>query len=211
MQIHPSSTIKNLGVNFDSTMSMAPHIRSVCKSINFTLWNMSRVRKFIDRDSCSHAMQALVLSKLDYANSMLAGCTIGDVNRLQKLQNKAARIIFQVPRLMSATPLLNTLHWLPVRDRVIFKVLMYVFKIINGTAPTYLNQFISIHVSPREGLRSAHDTLRLDVPVTRLKIADGTFSSFGSRNWNSLPLSIRSSSSITVFKKQLKTHMFVKL
>ncbi len=209
VEIHPSSTIKNLGVTFDSTMSMAPHVTSMRKSINFTLWNMSRVRKFIDRDSCCHAMRALVLSKLDYANSLLAGCTTGDVNRLQKLQNKAARIIFQVPRLVSATPLLNTLHWLPVKDRIIFKALLYVFKVTNRVAPAYLNQFISIHIAPREGLRSAHDTLRLDVPAMRLKIADGTFSSFGPRHWNNLPLAIRNSASINIFKKQLKTHMFV--
>ena len=174
-EIHPSQTIKNLGVTFDSTMSMAPHITAVCKSVNFMLWNMSRVRKFIDRDSCCHAMRALVLSRLDYANSMLSGCTIGDVNRLQKLQNKGARIIFQVPRLVSATPLLYSLHWLPVKERIMFKTLLYVFKVVNGLAPVYLNEFISTYTVPRPGLRSAQDNLRLEVPATRLKIADGTF------------------------------------
>ena len=129
--IHPSSTIKNLGVTFDSTMSMTPHITATRKSINFTLWNMSRIRKFIDRDSCSHAMRALVLSRLDYANSLLAGCSTGDIKRLETLQNKAARIIFRVPRLESATPLLNTLHWLPVKKRIIFKALLYVYKVLN--------------------------------------------------------------------------------
>jgi hypothetical protein len=210
-EIHPSPKIRNLGVIFDSTMSMAPHVTSMHKSINFTLWNISRVRKFIDRDSCSHAMRALVLSKLDYANSLLAGCNIGDINRLQKLQNKATRIIFHVPCLVSATPLLNTLHWLPVKNRIIFKALLYVFKVINGVAPAYLHQLISIHVAPREGLRSSRDTLRLNVPVMRLKIADGTFSSFGPKHWNSLPLGIRNSSNTIIFKKQLKTYMFVNL
>ena len=210
-EIQPSSTIKNLGVTFDSTMSMTPHIRAMCKSINFTLWNMSRVRKFIDRDSCSHAMRALVLSRLDYANSLLAGCNIGDVSRLKKLQNKAARIIFRVPRLESATPLLDTLHWLPVKKRVIFKTLLYVYKVLNGLAPAYLTQFISIYVAPREGLRSANDTLRLDVPVMQLKIADGSFSSFGPRYWNKLPITIRTSANVATFKRQLKTHLFVNM
>ena len=210
-EISPSSTIKNLGVTFDSTMSMKPHITAMCKAINFTLWNMSRVRKFIDRDSCSHAMRALVLSRLDYANSLLTGCNIGDVGRLVKLQNKAARIIFCVPRLVSATPLLNTLHWLPVKKRIIFKTLLYIYKVLNGLAPAYLTQYISIYVFPRKGIRSANDTLRLNVPVTRLKIADGSFSSFGPKHWNKLPIAIRSSNSVTTYKKQLKTQLFVNM
>ena len=105
--------------------------------------------------SCSHAMRALVLSRLDYANSLLAGCNTGDIKRLETLQNKAARIIFRVPRLESATPLLNTLHWLPVKKRIIFKTLLYVYKVLNGLAPEYLTQFISLYTVPREGLRSA--------------------------------------------------------
>ena len=208
-EIHPSSTIKNLGVTFDSTMSMTPHIMATRKSINFTLWNMSRIRKFIDRDSCSHAMRALVLSRLDYANSLLAGCNTGDIKRLETLQNKAARIIFRVPRLESATPLLNTLHWLPVKKRIIFKTLLYVYKVLYGLAPAYLTQFISLYTVPREGLRSAKDTLRLNVPKTQLKISDGSFSSFGPKNWNKLPVPIRTSQTVATYKTQLKTHLFV--
>ena len=169
------------------SIRMTPHIIATRKSINFTLWNMSRIRKFIDRDSCSHAMRALVLSRLDYANSLLAGCNTGDIKRLETLQNKAARIIFRVPRLESATPLLNTLHWLPVKKRIIFKTLLYVYKVLNGLAPAYLTRFISLYTVPREGLRSAKDTLRLNVPKTQLKISDGLFSSFGPKTGTNYP------------------------
>ena len=110
-----------------------------------------------------------------------------------------------MPRLESATPLLDTLHWLPVKKRVIFKTLLYVYKVLNGLAPAYLTQFISIYVVPREGLRSANDTLRLDVPVMQLKIADGSFSSFGPRYWNKLPITIRTSANVA------KTHLFVNM
>ena len=154
-------------------------------------------------------MRALVLSRLDYANSLLAGCNTGDIKRLETLQNKAARIIFRVPRLESATPLLNTLHWLPVKKRIIFKTLLYVYKVLNGLAPAYLTQFISLYTVPREGLRSAKDTLRLNVPKTQLKISDGSFSSFGPKNWNKLPVPIRTSQTVANYKTQLKTHLFV--
>jgi hypothetical protein len=73
-EITPSSTIKNLGVHFDPAMTMCDHITSMCKSINFLLWNMSKIRRFITDDACSNAMRALVLSKLDYANALLTCC-----------------------------------------------------------------------------------------------------------------------------------------
>ena len=187
---------------------MSPHITYVCKSINFILWNMSRVRRFIDKDSCSHAMRALVLSRLDYANSLLAGCNIGNIKRLQKLQNKAARIIFQLPRHHSATPLLRTLHWLPVNDRIKFKTLLYVYKVLSGIAPSYLNDNIAIYKPSREGLRSASDTSRLVVPFARKKIGSCSFRVSGAKLWNTLPSSIRSCHTVATFKCQLKTHLF---
>ena len=119
------------------------------------------------------------------------------------------KLIFRVPRLESATPLLNTLHWLPVKKRIIFKTLLYVYKVLNGLAPAYLTQFISLYTVPREGLRSAKDTLRLNVPRTQLKISDGSFSSFGPKNWNKLPVPIRTSHTVATYKTQLKTHLFV--
>ena len=63
----PSSSIKSLGVTFDSSLTMSDHITSLCKSVNYILWNLSRIRRFIDHDAASNAMRALVLSKLDYA------------------------------------------------------------------------------------------------------------------------------------------------
>ena len=111
-EIIPSSTIKNLGITFDSAMTMSDHVTSLCKSVNFLLWNLARIRRFISQDASSDAMRALVLSKLDYGNALLSGCRKKDVVRLQRLQNRAARIVFQVPRYHSSSPLLHLLRWL---------------------------------------------------------------------------------------------------
>ena len=85
------------------------------------LWNLSRIRRFIDHDGASNAMRALVLSKLDYANALLAGCKCKDIVRLQRLQNRAARIVFRVSRHHSSYPLLKILHWLPIDNRIEYK------------------------------------------------------------------------------------------
>ena len=93
-EIHPSSTVKNLGVYFDAAMTMSDHVTAICKSVNFHLWNLSRIRKYITQEACSNAMQALVLSELDYANALVSYLSNKDIIRLQRLQNRAARIIF---------------------------------------------------------------------------------------------------------------------
>ena len=207
-EISPSATIRNLGVVFDSAMTMSPHITSLCKSLNFFLWNISRIRRFIDQETCNTTVRALVLSKLDYANALLLGCKKADILRLQRLQNKAARIIFQVPKMHSSSELLSTLHWLPVDKRIIFKTLLYIYKALNDRAPVYLSNSISLFIPTREGLRSSMDILRLDVPRSNRQYGLRSFSQFGPSLWNKVPLAIRTSPTDTVFKKKLKTHLF---
>ncbi|XP_072023050.1 uncharacterized protein [Amphiura filiformis] len=187
---------------------MSSHITSLCRSINFSLWNISRIRRFINRDTTSHAMRALVLSRLDYANSLLIGCNSSNITRLQRLQNRAARIIFQVARRHSTTPLLASLHWLPVKDRIAFKTLLYIFKSLNDQAPSYLTDCITIYESGRPGLRSAADTTRLAIPRNHRVVGGGAFSIAGPKLWNNLPSSIRSCPTVSSFKSHLKTHLF---
>ena len=185
-------------------MTMSPHITSLCKSLNFFLWNISRIRRFIDQETCNTTMRALVLSKLDYTNALLLGCKKADIFRLQRLQNKAARIIFQVPKMHSSSELLSTLHWLPVDKRIIFKTLLYIFKALNDRAPVYLSNSISIFIPTREGLRSSMDILRLDVPRSSRQYGLRSFSQFGPSLWNKFPLAIRTSPLILCSKRNSK-------
>ena len=206
--ITPSPTIKNLGITIDSAMTMSDHVTLLCKSVNFLLWNLARIRRFIDHNAASNAMRALILSKLDYGNALLSSCKNKDVARLQRLQNRAARIVFQVPRRHSSSPLLASLHWLPIDKRIKFKILLHIYKALNDLSPVYLTECIAIHLPSREGLRSSVDTTRLVVPRSTRRIGDRSFSVYGPSLWNQLPISIRSSSTVCNFKHSLKTHMF---
>ena len=89
-----------------------------------------------------------------------------DIIRLQCLQNRAARIILQVPRPHSSSPLLQSLHWLPVDSRIKFKIMLYIYKILNNMTPVYLSNCVKVYVPAREGLRSAMDATRLKTPLT---------------------------------------------
>ena len=206
--ITPSPTIKNLCITFDSAMTMSDHVTSLCKSVNFLLWNLARIRRFIDHNAASNAMRALILSKLDYGNALLSSCKNKDVARLQRLLNRAARIVFQVPRRHLSSPLLASLHWLPIDKRIKFKILLHIYKALNDLSPVYLTECIAIHLPSREGVRSSVDTTRLVVPRSTSRIGDRSFSVYGPSLWNQLPISIRSSSTVCNFKHDLKTHMF---
>ena len=108
--------------------------------------------------------------------------------------------------------ILKTLHWLPVRQRIVFKILLIVFKALNGQAPSYILELLTLKSnSHSHNLRSSNDTLLLKMPTckTKVTLGDRAFSCAAPKIWNNLPLSIRKSQSVTSFKTKLKTHLFV--
>jgi len=204
-----SSTVRNLGVVFDTNMQMSDQVSAICRTVNFHLSNLWRIRRFIDKDTCAHAARALIISRLDYCNSLLNGISKYDSNRLQRLQNKAAKLVFALGRREHVTPLLKDLHWLRMEERVKFKVLLHIFKCLHDQNPSYLKEAMILYTPGHPGLRSNLDTTRLVTPKRApLVIGNRSFFKAGPRIWNLIPAAIRSAPSINVFKKQLKTHLF---
>ena len=189
-------------------MSMTSNVKSIITSINFHLRNIYRIRRFITSESCQHLTRSLILSRLDYANSLLYGITSKDRKRLQTLQNRTARIVFRRDRRQPSAPLLKELHWLPLESRIIFKLMLLTFKSINGLLPSYLSEFLVAYVPSRPSLHSGDDNTLLTVPRTKRTFGDKSFAHVASRLWNSLPIHVRQSASVDTFKKSLKTHLF---
>ena len=117
--ILPSATVRNLGVTFDSNMTMTQHVTNLCQSVNWQIRNIYKIRRFIDSDTCANIVRALILSLLDYCNLLFNGITQKNLVRLQKLQNKCTRLVNMQPRSCHITPLLMDLHWLCVSERII--------------------------------------------------------------------------------------------
>ena len=128
----------------------------------------------------------------------------------QKVQNMAARLILRVDRWSSATASRKTLHWLPIKQRIVFKIVVLVYKCLCGLAPKYVSDMSRVHIPVRTTRRSV-DPLLLEVPVAkRSTFADRSFSVYGPQKWNELPLSLRQSTSVDSFKSGLKSHLFVR-
>jgi hypothetical protein len=205
--IKPSTVVRNLGVYFDRTMTLTSHIDNLRRSILFHIKNIWRIRRFIDTDTCHHAVRALVISRIDYCNALFTRLSSKNMSRLQRLQNSAARVVYAVGRRTEASPLITNLHWLPVVQRVTFKILLYVYKALNDQSPSYIAQMFSYYV-PARPLRSSNDTSRLVIHKFNTLAGERRFSVAAEKAWNDLPQHIRGASSTNTFKKLLKTHLF---
>ena len=114
----------NLGAMFDKHLTMSCHINKICRSPSLALRNIGRVRKYLNQQSTERLVHAFITSRLDYCNSLLYGIPAKKINKLQRLQNSAARLVTRSKIREHITPILSKLHWLPVKQRIIFKLLM---------------------------------------------------------------------------------------
>ena len=118
------------------------HVSKGIKSANYHLRNIGKIRKFLNTDTTKSAIVSLVTSRLDYCNGLLCGITDELLCRLQKVQNNAARVVSGSKKYDHITPVLKDLHWLPIRKRIDFKILLLTFKCMQGCAPLYLRELL---------------------------------------------------------------------
>ncbi len=133
-------------------------------------------------------IHAFMTSRLDYCNALLGGCSARLINKLQLVQNAAARVLTRTRKYDHISPVLSTLHWLPTKHRIDFKILLMTYKALNGLAPQYLSELLS-HYSPPRPLRSQNSGRLIKL-------------------WNNLPNTVREADTLCQFKSRLKTHLF---
>ncbi len=144
-----SKTDRNLGVVIDDKLNFSDHIAKTALSDRFALYNIRKSRPFLSEHATQLLVQALVLSRLDYCNALLAGLPANSIKPLQLIQNAAARLIFNEPKRTHVTPLFIKLHWLPIAACIKFKALMFAYKTTSGSAPLYLNSILQTYVPSR--------------------------------------------------------------
>ena len=204
--IFPKEKCRNLGVTFDTEMTFNHHISTICSSVRFQLRNMSHIRKYLTRSTTECLVHSLISSRLDFSNGVLINLPEYQIQRLQRLQNSAARLITLTRRSSHITPILHSLHWLPVQQRIVFKILIMVFRCLHNIAPTYLQELVQRH-TPTRRLRSSDADL-LQVPRSYHSWGNRSFSVSGPSLWNALPSALRKEASYTTFKHELKTLLF---
>ena len=207
--IKPSEQVQDLGVILDKHMNMTLHINDTCKKILLSIKSIGRIRKYVSQESLKKLVHALVLSRLDYSNSLLYGATRSDLDKLQRTMNSAARLITGIKKYEHISDALRNLHWLPIECRIKFKILLMVYKSLNGLAPDYLSALIDVR-RPTRSLRSSNKLL-LNVPkINTATYGQRAFSYVAATLWNSIPDNIRNSVTVEIFKTRLKTFLLKK-
>lgn len=206
--ISPTPVACNLGATLDNTMSMECQISSVTRKVYYNLRRIAKIKQYLTPSACAHAINSTVISRLDFHNGLLLGLPAKTLSRLQLAQHNAARVLTGTKRAEHITPVLQKLHWLPVQQRVAFKVLTTIQKALHSpTAPAYLAELLPLY-RPRRSLRSSADEWTIQVNRVHNKYGTRSFNVLGAKVWNELPAELRCLVSPAVFRKHLKTYLF---
>ena len=196
-------SIRSLGAYLDPTLSMKSMINVFAKTCHNNLRKVGKIRNCLDTESRLLLVKSFVLAKIDFCNILLSTVPVSYLKPLQKVLNYSMRFAYCLRKRESVSMYLKKSHILPVIYRIRFKSCVMVYQILNGLSPDYLSDLIQLKIPSEFNLRSNSDQLKLSV-----NSFSRTIQHMMSINWNELPLSIRSSSNIDIFKTSLKTHYF---
>uniref|UniRef100_A0A8C6PXI0 Reverse transcriptase domain-containing protein n=1 Tax=Nothobranchius furzeri TaxID=105023 RepID=A0A8C6PXI0_NOTFU len=200
-----SQTIVNLGIKMDAALKMDPRVNHMVKSCSYQLRRLSKLKPILNRRHLETTIHAFITSRLDYSNAILFGISKAALSRFQLIQNATARFLTNTGRRQHISPILTRLHWLPVHYHIRKKFVLFVFKALNGLAPPHISELFT-PCMPGRTLCSG-DLHLLQIPRLCCKTHGGqAFSVCDPKLWNDLPLDIRLSPSIGVFKSHLKTY-----
>jgi len=194
-KIHNSSlnithSARNLGFIFDEHLAFSDQISSVSKSCYYHIRQLRCIRPYLDSKTASTIATSIVHSKLDYCNSLYHNLPKSQIARLQQIQNSLARAIVKAPKTCHITPILRSLHWLKITERIEYKLLSLTYKVLTTTQPSYLHNLIVVQPA-RSTRSSALVTLTRPPTSSSLRITDRSFQYASPRLWNQLPASLR--------------------
>ncbi len=185
-----SSSVRHRGVLFDSNLSFDHHVSSICKTAFFHLKNISKLRPMLSMSNTEMLIHAFMTSRLDYCNALLGGCSARLINKLQMVQNAAARVLTRTRKYDHISPIMSTLHWLLIKHCVDFEILLISYKALNGLTPQYLSELLS-HYSPPRPLRSQNSDHLIIPRISKSTAGGRSFFYLAPKLWNNLPNTVQ--------------------
>ena len=208
-EVTTCSSVRNLGIWFDTTSSMSAHVSKIIQACYYQLNNLWRIRRRLTKELRIQLVHTLIHSRLDYGNGLLFGLKKEDLKRLQKVQNSAVRFVCCSSSRRGVTKLRKDLHFLPVDMRITFKICLLTYKCLNGLAPPYLSEMLTLRKPKEKTVRLDSDRTLLERTFnTKYRSTESAFSVCAPTLWNKLPRPVREAETPFTFKKMLKTHLF---
>ena len=209
--LSPTDVVRNLGVLFNAKFCLTNHVNSVIKSCFISLRDLHHIRRFLSIDTSVVIANALVSSRLDYCNSLFHSLPSRNATRLQYVQNALARFVTSASKYTHITSSLRTLYWLPIRQQIIFKTLVLVYKYLTTGQPKYFAPYLSLYKSAVNTRHSNPKNLFLQVPhycasIHNSKVHfNNSFSYDAPKLWNDLPQDIRSAPNLSKIASNYQT------
>ena len=198
------STVKNLGFHLDSNLNFKKQISSLKSSCYHKLRNISKMQPHLSSKQLEILTISLVTSSLDYCNSLYYGINSLLLNQLQSIQNRACRVILGLKAKEPTSIHMRNLHWLKIKERIEFKILLLAYKSLTGKSPSYLTNLINYNCI------SGSRTPSLSPHSVRTSAGARAFQHCAPMLWNKLPTNIKCCNDISQFKTHLKTLLFDK-
>ena len=197
-----SESAKYLGVWLDTHLTFDVHVSKMISSGYAKLRKIRTYRKHITKQETETLIHAFISSKIGNCNSILMGINRKHLRKVQKLQNAAIRTVYRLPIRSSVSDCYKELHWLNVEQRITFKLILFVFKAMNGKSPDGISELIKLKDPVRMIVRE-------NTFFPRTALGRRAFCYLGPRYWNVLPINIRQCTSIDKFKTLLKSHILL--
>ena len=208
--IKPVKSARNLSVVVVANdLSMEIYINNICQSASYGLYKIGCIRNFLGDKSTETLIHAFISCHLDQCNNFLYGLPDSLITKLQRIQNTAARLVSRTYSRDHIMPVLHQLHWLPVKFRIMYKIIVSVliYKCLHGLAPDYLAELIQEY-KPSRNLRSSSKIDLVTTSVSTASYGQRSFHYAAPELWNTLPLHIKNSQTVEQFKSSLKTYLF---
>jgi hypothetical protein len=202
-----SVQLKSLGVTLDQQLSMDRQVSNVVRSSNHNIRALRHIRPMLDKAVANTVACSIVSTRLDYCNSLLYGTSAHNIQRLQRVQNSLACVVSGAKRRDHIGPVLRELHWLPVPQRIEYKVALITHKVLSTSQPVYLRSLVNVY-QPTRQLRSEGQRLLVKPDGLKSALASRSFTRAAEATWNKLPASLRNEPETISFKSRLKTFLF---
>lgn len=194
-------TAKNLGLLIDSDFSFEAHVTRIVQTCFNFIRKLHKIKHFLTKDHLKSLVCSYIFSRLDYCNALFYGINAITLNKLQRVQNSAARLIQKKHNITHLSEVFIDFHWLKVKERIFYKILLLVYKCLHRLAPESLCSMITFSEMDRNML--------LRESRSRTRFGERAFSHAGPKLWNLLPYHIRNLHEIDKFKKKLKSFLLM--
>ena len=169
VKTNPAKSAQNLGIIFDKNFTLHSHISAVCSSCFYHIWDLQLIHCYLDPDSAKFLATAHV-SSLDYSNSLSSIIADTGPAKLQSIQNQLALVVTKWPPFTGSVSLLRSLHWLPIKFRILFKISVFTYKMLHEKQPVFLHSMLASSLP----FRSPRSSKGISLSIPGVRTSTGT-------------------------------------